>query len=173
MACEDREERAQANVIWRRAFEMDPYNPDIRAGLFRTSIDAPNILDYDLACLACMYRNGGRWAEAADAYHMLVEADNRRIDFQLCLTVALWQGGETDEAYSLARHLVQRHPHLLMAWRTIAALGDENDLALAANPMTTMDPNNEYGSIAWRIGEIDPDVPIQVDEDAMQLLRSI
>ncbi len=173
MAAEDREERAQSNVIWRRAFEMDPYHPDIRAGLYRTSIDTPNILDYDLACLASFYRYGGRWSEAADAYHMLVEADSRRIDFQLCLTVALWQGGEEAEAYSLARHLVQRHPHLLMAWRTIATVGDENDQALAANPITTMDPSDEYGSIVWAIGETDPDTTIQVDDELMALMLII
>ena len=33
MAAEQRSERARAHARWQRAFECDPYEPDIRAGL--------------------------------------------------------------------------------------------------------------------------------------------
>lgn len=143
-AAEQRGQRAQANAMWQRAFEMNPYAPEIRAGLARTSLDEPNALALDLACLAMIYLRGLRWEPAARAYRQLVKADPRRIDFQLCLLAALWQSHAGEEAYTLARHLVQSQPHLLLAWVALEALGDANDKALAAHPITSMDPDGEF-----------------------------
>jgi tetratricopeptide (TPR) repeat protein len=143
-AAEQRGQRAQANAMWQRAFEMSPYAPEIRAGLARTSLDEPNALALDFACLAMIYLRGLRWEPAARAYRQLVKADPRRIDFQLCLMVALWQSHAGEEAYTLARHLVQSQPHLLLAWVVLEAAGDANDKALAAHPITSMDPDGEY-----------------------------
>lgn len=143
-AAEQRGQRAQAEAMWQRAFEMSPYAPEIRAGLARTSLDEPNALALDFACLAMIYLRGHRWEPAARAYRQLVKADPRRIDFQLCLIVALWQNHANEEAYTLARHLVHSQPHLLLAWVALEALGDANDKALAAHPITSMDPDGEY-----------------------------
>ncbi len=143
-AAEQRGKRGQAHAMWRRAFEMNPYDPEIRAGLARTSLDDPNALALDLACLAAIYLRGLRWEAAARAYRQLVKADPRRIDFQLCLMMALWQSRAVEEAYTLAHHLVQNRPHLLSAWVVLDATGDENDQALARNPVETMDPAGDY-----------------------------
>jgi tetratricopeptide (TPR) repeat protein len=143
-ASEQRGQRAQSNAMWQRAFEMSPYAPEIRAGLARTSLDEPNALALDFACLAMIYLRGLRWEPAARAYRQLVKADPRRIDFQLCLIIALWQSHAHEEAYTLARHLVQSQPHLLLAWVVLEALGDANDKALAAHPITSMDPDGEF-----------------------------
>jgi tetratricopeptide (TPR) repeat protein len=143
-AAEQRGQRAQSQAMWQRAFEMSPYAPEIRAGLARTSLDEPNALALDFACLAMIYLRGLRWEPAARAYRQLVKADPRRIDFQLCLSIALWQNHASEEAYTLARHLVQSQPHLLLAWVVLEALGDANDKALAAHPITSMDPDGEY-----------------------------
>jgi len=143
-AAEQRGQRAQANAMWQRAFEMSPYAPEIRAGLARTSLDGPNALALDFASLAIIYLRGLRWDPAARAYRQLVKADPRRIDFQLCLMLALWQSHAGEEAYTLARHLVQSHPHLLLAWVVLEAVGDANDKALAAHPITSMDADGEY-----------------------------
>jgi tetratricopeptide (TPR) repeat protein len=143
-AAEARGQRGQANAIWRRAFEMSPYDPEIRAGLARTSLDDPNALALDQACLAVIYLRGLRWEAAARTYRLLVKADPRRIDFQLYLMAALWQSKAVDEAYVLAHHLVQSHSHLLLAWVVLDATGDENDQALARNPIETMDPDGDY-----------------------------
>lgn len=145
-AAEGRGRRAQAHAMWRRAFEMNPYEPEIRAGLARTSLDDPNALGLDLACLAALYLRGLRWEAAARTYRQLVKADPRRIDFQLYLMAALWQSRAVEEAYTLARHLVQSHPYLLLAWVVLDATGDENDQALARNPIETMDPDGDYAS---------------------------
>ncbi len=51
-AAEQRGRRAQAQAMWQRAFAMNPYAPEIRAGLARTSLDDPEALTLDLACLA-------------------------------------------------------------------------------------------------------------------------
>jgi tetratricopeptide (TPR) repeat protein len=143
-AAEQRGQRAQANAMWQRAFEMSPYAPEIRAGLARTSLDERNALALDLACLAMIYLRGQRWEPAARTYRQLVKADPRRIDFQLCLMAALWQSHAHEEAYALARHLVQSQPHLLLAWVVLEATGDANDKALAAHPVTSMDPDGEF-----------------------------
>jgi tetratricopeptide (TPR) repeat protein len=143
-AAEQRGQRAQANAMWQRAFEMSPYAPEIRAGLARTSLDEPNALSLDFASLAMIYLRGMRWEPAARAYRQLVKADPRRIDFQLCLMAALWQNRAHEEAYALARHLVQSHPNLLLAWVVLEALGDANDKALAAHPITSMDADGEF-----------------------------
>jgi tetratricopeptide (TPR) repeat protein len=143
-AAEQRGQRAQSNAMWQRAFEMHPYAPEIRAGLARTSLDEPNALTLDLASLAMIYLRGLRWEAAARAYRQLVKADPRRIDFQLYLMAALWQSHANDEAYALARHLVQSHPHLILAWVVVEALGDANDKALAAHPITSMDGDGAY-----------------------------
>src|SRR5690606_31702560 len=52
MAAEQRGQRDQAKAMWQRAFEMNPYGPEIRAGMARTSLDKPNALSLDAACLA-------------------------------------------------------------------------------------------------------------------------
>jgi tetratricopeptide (TPR) repeat protein len=157
-AAEQRQQRAQAHALWQRAFTLSPYAPEIRAGLARTSLDAAQALALDLACLAAIYLRGLRWEPAARAYRQLVKADPRRIDFQVGLMVALWQSRARDEAYVLARHLVQSQPHLLLAWVVLDALGDENDQALARHPIRSMDPTGEY--VATWLGPL-PNGPVQ------------
>lgn len=145
-AAEARDKRGQAHAMWRRAFEMSPYDPEIRAGLARTSLEDPNALALDLACLAMIYLRGLRWEAASRVYRQLVKADPRRIDFQLCLMLTLWQSRAAEEAYALAHHLVQNRPYLLPAWVVLDATGDENDKALARSPIETMDPDGGYMS---------------------------
>lgn len=154
MAAEQRNKRAQAHAIWQRAFEAEPYEPEIRAGLSRTSLpalpdprtgaSAPDALMLNLACLARLALRGFHWMRAAQLYAKLIEMDQRRIDFQVGLLVAHWQQRAQPEAYQLARYLVQGHPHLLLAWAVLDALGDANDKALARNPLESMDPDGEF-----------------------------
>ncbi len=169
-AAEQRSLRGQAQTIWQRAFEMSPYDGEIRAGLSRTSLDPPNALAYNAACLAALYLCDHRWAAAAQSYRLLVQADRRRVDFQLCLAVALWQSGAAGEAYALARHLVSRQPHLLMGWRVLDATGDENDRALAANPLATMDPDGEFAEKTWGVGRAQSAALIEVSAHDAALL---
>ena len=173
-AAEQREQRGQAQTIWQRAFEASPYDPEIRAGLNRTSLDSTNALTYNAACLAALYLCDGRWERAAENYRQLVQARPRgspqRIDFQLCLAVALWQSGAEHEAYAAARRLVGQHPYLLMGWRVLHATGDENDRALAANPIETMDPDGEFAEAVWGIARFGQAVSISVYKEEAALL---
>lgn len=169
-AAEQRDQRGQAQTIWQRAFEASPYDPEIRAGLSRTSLDSTNALTYNAACLAALYLCDGRWGLAAENYRQLVHADRRRIDFQVCLAVALWQSGAEHEAYAVARHLVGQHPFLLMGWRVLHATGDENDRALAANPIETMDPDGEFAEAAWGVARSGPAASISVRREEAALL---
>lgn len=150
MAAEQRDQRAQAHAIWQRAFEADPYDPEIRAGLSRTSLgpddNSPTVLALNPACLATLYLRGFRWEHAARLYRTLIQADPRRIDFQVGLLAALWQQRATEEAYRIARHLVQAHPHVLIAWVALDATGDADDKALARSPIATMDPDGDFVS---------------------------
>ena len=156
MAAEQRNQRAQACAIWQRAFEANPYEAEIRAGLSRTSLRAPDdgrqtatvqdSLLLNPACLATLYLRGFRWDRAVRLYRSLIQADPRRIDFQVGLVAALWQQRASKETYRIARHLVQGHPYLLIAWVALDATGDENDKALARNPIEMMDPDGNFVS---------------------------
>jgi tetratricopeptide (TPR) repeat protein len=150
-AAEQRSQRAQANATWQRAFETDPYEPEIRGGLSRTTVRMPgqpvaegNELMLTQACLARLYLRGYRWERAATLYRQLIQVAPARIDFQLGLLAALWQQRARSEAHQLARQLTQQHPHLLLAWVVLDELGDVNDKALARNPITSMDPDGEF-----------------------------
>jgi tetratricopeptide (TPR) repeat protein len=143
-AVEQKGMRNSARAMWKRAFEADPYHPDIRSGLSRTSLDRTHALVLNTACLASLYLRGGRWAHAANTYWGLMQVEERRIDFPLHCAVSLWQQNARAEAYRLARQLTQRHPHLLLAWVIVSSLGDVDDRALARSPVLSMDPDGEY-----------------------------
>jgi len=137
--------RSAAWAMWKRAFEADPYDPEIRSGLSGASLTPQgDALQLDSACLASLYLRGARWSHAAAAYQALVQADDRRADFQMNWLLALWQGGMRADAYRLAHSLSRRHPHLVVAWAALAALGDVNDRTLARSPLASMDPDGEY-----------------------------
>ena len=144
--------RSAAWAMWKRAFEADPYDPEIRSGLSGASLTPQgDALMLDSACLATLYLRGERWSHAAGAYRTLVQVDDRRIDFQMNLLLALWQGGMRQDAYRLARTLSRRHPHLLLAWAVIGALGDVNDRTLARSPLASMAPDREYLAAQFRL----------------------
>jgi tetratricopeptide (TPR) repeat protein len=150
---EERGNRKEAHAIWRRAFECDPYEPEIRAGLQRTSIQGENVLDLNLACLGVAYLRGQHWQRAAQIYRSLLEAEPRRIDFQLGLVMALWQSRAYPEAYQLADRLRRTHPHLLLAWVVIDDCGDYNDKALAHHPLQSMDADGDYRCHWWELAD--------------------
>lgn len=143
-AVERKDMRHAARAMWKRAFEADPYHPDIRSGLHRTSLERSPSLQLTEAGLASLYLRSGRWAHAAAAYWSLMQVEPRRIDFQLNAAVALWQNNARQDAYRLGRHLTSRHPHLLLAWVVVNALGNVDDRALARSPLSTMDPDGEF-----------------------------
>ena len=143
-AVEQKGMRNSARAMWKRGFEADPYHPDIRSGLSRTSLDRTQALVLNTACLASLYLRGARWAHAANTYWGLMQVEERRIDFQLHCAVALWQQNARQEAYRLARQLTRRNPHLLLAWVVVSSLGDVDDRALARSPILSMDPDGEY-----------------------------
>ncbi len=141
---EERGQRAKSHAIWQRAFEVAPFDPDVRSGLSRTNLESNAELVLNQGCLATIYRHGFRWRHAASEYRALIEADPRRIDFLVGLMVALWRMGSRDDAYQIALYLVKQHRHLVLAWVVIAAAGDEDDHALAHDPILSMDPDGEF-----------------------------
>jgi tetratricopeptide (TPR) repeat protein len=143
-AAEARQDRAAAHAIWQRAFEVDPYQPDIRVGLSRTTLGDSKPLQISQAGLGTLYLRGYRWSHAATIYRALIAVDARRIDFQINLMTALWRTGDDASAYQLARHLTREHPLLLLPWVVLNDLGDDNDRVLAHNPIATMDPDGEF-----------------------------
>lgn len=164
--------RSAAWAMWKRAFESDPYDPEIRSGLGGASLTQADALVLDAACLATIYVRGERWSHAAGAYRALVQADERRIDFQTNLLLALWQGEMRQDAYRLARTLSRRHPHLLMAWAVLGALGDVNDRTLARSPLASMDPDREYLSTRFRLPVERQAVTIRITDKEAEWLKS-
>jgi tetratricopeptide (TPR) repeat protein len=144
MAAEQRGERARAHARWQRAFECDPYDPEIRAGLVRTSVDLARLPQLNEAAMASLALRGFRWDQAEAIYRRLIQQDSRRLDFQSGLLLAIWQMHYNEEAYELARELTQSQPYLLVAWTIIDETGDADDKALARHPVRTMDPDGDY-----------------------------
>ncbi len=181
MAAEQRGERAQAHAIWQRAFEAAPYEPEIRAGLSRTTLhpaDAPSTpvgelptLVLNLACLATFYRRGFQWERAATTYRQLLQADARRIDFQIGLMATLWQQRSQQAAYQLAQHLTSQHPQLVMAWVALQSIGDENDRALAHAPLAAMDPDGEFVSLWFGLHYEVPPATLNVSAAEAEMLQ--
>lgn len=169
-AVEQEGNRQEANSIFRRAFECDPYEPEIRASVRRTSLIGEKSLELNLACLATLYLRGQRWQHAAESYRTLLQYDSRRIDFQSGLLMALWQGGAERESYQLAQELRYSYPHLLLAWAVVDEFGDENDRALAYQPLQSMDSDCDYRRGWWGLPvELQP-VELRVSEEEARLL---
>lgn len=170
MAAEQRADRGRAYMRWQRAFECDPYEPDTRAGLVRTSLDLARLPALNEACLGTLHLRGGRWEQAATQYRLLVQADNRRLDFQSGLLIALWQSHTQPEAYELAQRLTQAQPFLLIAWTVVDAVGDADDQALARHPLSTMDPDGDYLRVALLLNAPSRPVRLAIKRDDRALL---
>ena len=171
-AAEQQRVRAQAHARWLRAFECDPYEPDIRSGLARTNLDAGFLPALTEPCLAALYVRGQRWEHAATLYAALAQDDPRRLDFQCGLLVALWQGRAEREAYALARRMIQAQPHLLLGWVVTDALGDADDRALARHPLQTMDPDADYVRSVLGLSAPARAVLMRIAENERNLLQS-
>lgn len=157
IAAEQRGQLAQARRFWQRAFEQVPYNRPIRAGMVRTHINRPNPLALNQACLASLYRLGGRWSRAVPLYRALLEQDATRLDYQCGLLESLWRTEARPEARRLAQRLTQEEPDLVLGWTIAADVGDEYDLALARAPLIALDESGEYALMRYAI----PDRPAQ------------
>ncbi len=185
MAAEQRGERARAHARWQRAFECDPYEPEIRAGLVRTSVDLARLPQLNEAALATLLLRGYRWEQAAALYRSLVQQENR-LDYQTGLLLARWQiaareaarSPEPDaslaaQAYDQAHALSQEQPYLLAAWVVLDDLGDENDNALARHPLGTMDPDGDYIRSCWAIPRPARAVRLIVGDEDKALLAEV
>lgn len=169
-SAEEAGDRQEANSIFRRAFSCDPYEPEIRASVRRTSLIGEKSLELDLAALAALYLRGQRWQQAADSYQTLLQQDSSRVDFRCGLLLSLWQGGAERESYQLAQELRQSYPHLLLAWSVLDALGDENDQALAQQPLLSMDPECDYRRRYWGLPLELQTIELTVREEDASLL---
>lgn len=173
MAAEQRADRARAHARWQRAFECDPYEPETRAGLVRTSIDLARLPALNEPCLGALHLRGGRWEQAVVQYRRLVQENPRRLDFQSGLLIALWQSYTQPEAYEMARRLTQAQPYLLIAWTVVDAVGDADDQALARHPLSTMDPDGDYLRNALVLNAPSRPVRLTIKEADRALLASL
>lgn len=173
MAAEQRGERARSHARWQRAFECDPYDPEIRAGLVRTSVDIARLPQLNEAALASLALRGFRWEQAEAIYRRLIQQDSRRLDFQSGLLLAIWQMHYNEEAYELARELTQSQPYLLVAWTIIDETGDADDKALARHPVRTMDPDGDYLRTAMGLVFPGQSVRMNVSGDERALLVTL
>lgn len=170
-AAEQRGQRGQARAIWQRAFESDPYEPEIRMGMFRTGLHEAQPLALNQACLAMLTMRGRRWERAAELYAVLSEANPQRNDFRMYRMLSLWQSGAGEKAYALAQRIVRRDRFLLLPWLVLDTLGDDNDRALARQPLHSMDPNGEYVQGWFGIEASRPDIEISVTPAEADLLK--
>ncbi|MEM7124937.1 MAG: hypothetical protein AAF702_01335 [Chloroflexota bacterium] len=173
MGVEQKGNRLRARSIWQRAFEASPYDPMIRVGLSRTTINKIDPLALNPACLATIYLRCGQWEYAAKEYESLIKANAQRNDFLLGTLVTHWQRNRRSTAYQLARKLLDREKNLLLPWVVLNSIGDANDRALAHNPINMMDPSNEYIYTWLGIGELDTSFEISITKAEVELLDRI
>lgn len=171
MGVEQQGDRVQARSIWQRAFEADPYQPEIRAGLSRTTLREPEPLILNPACLATIYLRCGRWEQAAAEYDLLISVNSQRNDFLMGKLATLWRRGRRSAAYQLARHLLDKEKNLILPWLVLNDLGDVNDKALAYNPIQMMDPDGEYIFTWLGLGTVDSSREITLKKAEVELLK--
>lgn len=170
-AAEQRDLRTQAHAIYRRAFEIEPYDPQVRAGLSRTGLDEERNPELNMACLGALYLKGRRWGQAISTYNMLAQAEPRRIDFQVLRTYALWQSRAHREAHQLARKLTQEYPNLLMAWIVLDALGNPRERQGAQDALEALDPDGEYMLQVYDLPAPDKQTRLNVTSAEARLLE--
>ncbi len=152
---EERGNRPRARQIWKRAFEARPYDPAVRAGLSRTTLNSRDPLALNQTCLATLYLANKQWGRAEKELELLLAdrkaqsadsplAQSQIDDLGISLMIAQWQQGRHQHAYRLARRLLQQQRNLVFPWYVLNELGDVNDKALAHSPLQMMDPDGEY-----------------------------
>lgn len=163
-------ERAQARQLWQRAFDANPYDPEIRAGLSRTSIHEPAPLSFNQACIASLLLRTRQWQRAQKEYESLVNRYPLRIDFQLGRLISQWQNKQSQRAYQLALHLLQLEKNLLFPWIVLDMVGDVNDKALAHNPIQLMDADGSYCRTWLGVDVGLADVEVTITKSEVELL---
>ncbi len=137
-----------AHSAWGRAVDLDPYNPEIRAGWQRTvsdksALDGPELSQCTLAFL---HLRAGRWQRALALFNALAKSDEAEPAYQVGRLLALWRTDEQGLARFLAQSLTDANRGLLIGWLVRAAVGDENDRALAQGYVESLDPDGDYAT---------------------------
>jgi tetratricopeptide (TPR) repeat protein len=141
----------KAHQAWQRAVDLDPYNPEIRAGWQRTApvptgdsmADGPPL---GQATLAFLHLRARRWPSALALLTPLVRQVEAEPAFQAGRLLALWRTDERGPTRYLAEQLTDANRGLLVGWLARADVGDENDKALAQGYIESLDPDGEYAA---------------------------
>jgi tetratricopeptide (TPR) repeat protein len=112
---QQREQQAPALERWVRAWELDPFNQEIRRGLVRLAGELPESVLADGIGLL----RAGRYDEAAEVLWRV--ADTSRPAARLALMTALWAQGAARQVYSLAIAVHAAAPESIKALLYVAA----------------------------------------------------
>ena len=69
--------------------------------------------------------------------------------------------------------MTQQHPQLLIAWVVLRSLGDDNDRALAQNPIDMLDPDGDFVSSWSGVHYESQPVMLEVSEGEAELLAAM
>lgn len=164
---QERNDLVVAHQAWRRAVDLDPYNPEIRAGWQRTiPVPGPTLGDpasegtpasdsavgalgpppLGEATLAFLHLRARRWDAALALITPLVRLDEDEPAYQAGRLLALWRTDDRGPARYLAETLTDANRGLLIGWLVRTDLGDEDDRALAQGYVESLDPDGEYAA---------------------------
>ena len=133
-------DRQQAQKLWVRASETDPYHPDLRNSIDGLSL-APRITH---GLLGYTYLRSG-WPELAERQlRAAIESDSIRTDIRLALAESLWSIGRFEDCRRHSRTVLDHHPDclkaLLMMAHIFTEIGRTNHAAELLDRASSLDP---------------------------------
>ncbi len=126
--------------LWQAAWHLKPLNQEIR----QHWLAAQGNLELDIPALGFLRMYGRHWPEAASLFAQLCEQYPEREDWRLAWVISLWRGYEREEAWKMARTLVNRNRYLLAGWHILSVVGDQTDQAIAQTYTAMLDPDGSH-----------------------------
>lgn len=150
---EAREQMEEALWYLERAYELQPFNPELRRELGRVRESylgtAPERVELTPGALARLYMRQGQYAHAIAEFRRLLKQDAKRYDLQVGLTEALFRAERADEAGKLAQNVLAEAPYCLKANLILGALLAENGVVESEQFMRRaqqLDPENRVAA---------------------------
>ncbi len=126
--------------FWQRVWHLKPLDPEVRQHWLAVN----GSLELDLPALGFLRMYGRHWLEAAALFGELSARFPEREEWRLARLIALWRGYQREEAWTMARSLVDRNRYLLACWHILSVVGDQADQAIAQTYITMLDPDGAH-----------------------------
>ncbi len=126
--------------LWQTVWHLKPLDLQIRKHWLAVNGN----LELDLPALGFLRMYGRHWPEAAALFGELSARFPEREEWRLAWLISLWRGYQREEAWTMARSLVDRNRYLLACWHILSVVGDQADQAIAQTYITMLDPDGSH-----------------------------